>query len=306
MRKLLAQARGVLGRCLLAAVLIAPTGCLSFVNPIAPPEKHLAESCQIIPPLCRKHVYIFLLGGIDPFQFSNLAGLREYLIALGYTKVYHGELYHVFSFASEIEKVHREDPKARFVLAGFSFGANMVRSLANSAGEQNIIIDLLVYLGGNTIKNKPESQPDNVLHIENILATGWIWNGDTLDRAEPVNLPDVWHFGSPSHRKTLEMFARELSVVAARVPLEMPVDPPPPEDEIAPTPRPVSRKPAEPEPDGWDFLQPVRQLRRPPDAAPSGAGSVSAEAGQQPARPVWVRGPVPPGEQNHPLAGPKQ
>ncbi len=302
------EGRQAVGRWLLAACLAGASGCMSFVHPIDPPEKHVVEASQALPDECRKHVYIFLVGGMDPCQWANLGGVREYLIALGYPKVYYGQLYHCFAFNSEIKKIHREDPRARFVLVGFSFGANVVRSFANSAQEEGILIDLLVYLGGNTIMNEPRSQPDNVLHIENILATGCIWNGDDLDRAETTHCTDVWHFGSPTHQKTRAMFERELPVVAARVPIIVPPVPPIPEDEVAPTPRPLSPRPPAALPPGMDFLQPIEQLPvpRPADTPMSGTGGFRGQAGQQLARPVWIRGNVAPGEQDHQVARPNQ
>jgi len=246
--------RGVL----LAVTLLGTTGCLSFCHPVAPPSKELAAPCTVLPQDCRNHVHMFFVHGLDPLDFANLSGVRDYVQSLGFVKTHYGQLYHVFQFKKDILRIHQEDPEARFVLVGFSFGANMVRDLANVARENDIPIDLLIYLGGNTLENIPRDRPDNVLRLVNILATGWIWNGTTFDGAENLNYSGVWHFGSPSHLKTLEVLARELSVVASRVPIVERVEPPSVED--APTRRLI--KAEDDAGEEWDFLRPEVGLRR--------------------------------------------
>jgi hypothetical protein len=248
-----------LGAVALAALCLGTgQGCLSFVHSLdAPPPEQLVPA-SMLPAPCRNHVHIFLIHGMDPLDLANLNGLTEYIQALGYLKTHYGQLYHLWEFKKELRRVHKEDPKARFVLIGFSFGANMVRELANSVKDEGVIIDLLVYLGGNTLENTPPNQPDHVLHIVNILATGCIWNGAQMDRADNLHYDNVWHFGSPTHRKTREMLARELAVVASHVPyVEKPLPPLPPEFEEAPRPRRLRndtvRKTPELPPD-WTFL----------------------------------------------------
>src|SRR5262249_17358630 len=143
---------------------------------------------------------------------------------------------------------------------GFSFGANMARYLAQGMKSHDIPVDLLVYLGGNTLHNNDYDQPANVKRMLNILASGAIWHGDTMERAENIQVPDVWHFGSPTHQKTIEALARELALVAASVPVEVPAEPAPaPAPETAPTPRPVTAQAAAHGPE-WDFLKPAAHL----------------------------------------------
>jgi hypothetical protein len=255
--------RQILRYSVLAAGLFTAPGCLSFVHPVAPPEPGLTEPCGEIPQECKSHVYVFLVNGLDPGNCANLNGLRDYIQSLGFTKTYYGQLYHAWYFDDELHRLHHEDPEARFVLIGFSFGANVVCAMANSAKEENIPIDLLVYAGGNTLENTEYCHPSNAMHITNILASGCIWNGTELDGAEELRVPDVHHFGSPCHAATVEMLLRELPVVAARVPVIVKAPAPPRfPDEEAPTPRPVTRAPDGPA-DDWDFLKPVSRLAAP-------------------------------------------
>lgn len=247
--------RRLLFPSLLAAALATSTGCMSFVNPVPPAKPEVIEQTRTLPQACRNHVYIFLINGMDPCFWANINGLRDHLNALGYTKTYYGQLYHYWYLKDEMCKVHQEDPDARFVLVGFSFGANEVCALANEAKERGISIDLLVYLGGNTLKNTDYYRPENVRDVLNILATGCIWNGVEMDGATTIHLDDVWHFGSPTHKATVKRLVSALTEVAARVPVMVkPDEPPAPEQ--APTPRPLPPE-SHVRKDVWDFLKPV-------------------------------------------------
>jgi hypothetical protein len=261
-----------LGGLLLAALCFtAGSGCLSFVHKLDLPPREQLEPGALIPAPCRKHVHIFIVHGADPLDLANLAGLTEYIQQLGYISTHYGQLYHLWEFKKEIRRVHQADPDARFVLLGFSFGANAVRELTNAVKDDGIIIDLLVYFGGNTLENTPETQPEHVLHVVNILATGCIWNGTTMDRADNIHYDNVWHFGSPTHPKSRALLSRELAVVAARVPYVERVPAPRPGLEEAPRPRPYRAgkltQPAAVSPE-WDFLRSRNPTEEPakPDA----------------------------------------
>jgi hypothetical protein len=254
----------VLACCLLAGMLASSAGCLSFCHPIDPACPELAEPCHLLPKCARDHVYIFFIHGMDPADFANLSGVCDYVQSLGFHKTYYGQLYHTHQFKNTLHEIHEQDCNARFVLVGFSFGANMVRNLALAAKDEGIKIDLLVYLGGNTLKNKADDQPDNVLRIVNILAQGCIWNGATMDRAENVQVIGRWHFGSPTHPFTLQVLAQDLAEIAASIPVPAAPDRQmPPWDETAPTPRKVG-KPGPQAKDEWDFLKPAAHLGEQP------------------------------------------
>ena len=239
-------------------LLLAQSGCVSCFNPVHPPPPEQTACCAEVPSRARNHVYVFIVHGMDPLDCANLKGLRDYVQSLGFIKTYYGQLYHSSYFTKEICRIHKDDPNARFVLIGFSFGANSVRDLTHAIEPEGIPIDLLVYLGGNTLKNVPEDRPANATRIINILATGAVWNGDTLDDAVNLNYSDVYHFGSPTHERTLGLLAAELTEVAGRVPVvEYQL---PPFEQQAPTPRPLApESSAKQVEDEWDFLK-VREV----------------------------------------------
>ena len=274
-----------LAQCLVAAGLLSGPGCMCYLHPLAPPPPDLAEPCRAVPKGARDHVYVFLVHGMDPLDYANMTGLRDFIEDLGFHQTYLGQLYHPPYLYYEILRVHKEDPDAHFVLIGFSFGANMVRYLAQGMKAHDIPVDLLVYLGGNTLHNNDYDQPANVKRMLNILASGAIWHGDTMEKAENIQVTDVWHFGSPTHQKTVEALSRELALVAASVPAEVPADPEP-EPETAPTPRPVAAQaPAHGE--EWDFLKPAAHLNLQ-------AGTVITPAAAPAEEPAPAAPPAPP------------
>jgi hypothetical protein len=233
---------------------------MCYLHPIDPAAPELIQTCKMAPKCARDHVYVFFVHGMDPCDCANMTGLRDYIQSLGFSKTYYGQMFHTWHFETEVAKIHKEDPEARFVLVGFSFGANFVRDICQSANKEGISVDLLVYLGGNTLSDCPKDQPENACRILNILASGCIWNGDTMQHAENIQETGVWHFGSPTHPHTLETLANELAIVVARVPVPELKDPPPlPTDETAPRPRPVQAMKPAPR-DEWDFLKPVSRL----------------------------------------------
>jgi hypothetical protein len=251
----------------MAAGLVGIGGCCQL-HAIAPPDPEWVEPCQVTPLGARNHVYIFFVHGLDPLNCANLSGVRDYVQGLGFNKTYYGQLYHTAQFEREMRSIHANDPDARFVLIGFSLGANMVRNIAQAVKPDGIGIDLLVYLGGNTLKDAPRDRPENAARVINILAQGCVWNGATLEGAENVQVRQVGHFGSPTHPYTLQTLARELAALAATVPVVPPPEPPLPPGEEAPTPRPLTGSSDGPR-DEWDFLKPVPHLgKRMPPAQP--------------------------------------
>jgi hypothetical protein len=176
-------------------------------------------------------------------------------------------MWHTAGFEDTIRTIYAQDHDARFVLIGFSLGANCIRALANHLHEDgDVPVDLMMYLGGNTLKDDAHSQPPNVKRFVNVLAWGFIWNGAEMGQADNVHVEDVWHFGSPTHPETLQRLSAALAEVGSAVHFIQP--PPPPVLHPEPTPRPVAAT-ARVAADEWDFLRPMGDL--PQFTAPAGA-----------------------------------
>jgi hypothetical protein len=231
----------------LAGFLTGLSGCCSCLNPVEPPPEVVVQTCHELPKYCRDHVYVFFLNGLDPINFGNLSGMREYVDALGFHKTYFGQVYHVSYFADEMKQIHKVEPDAHFVLVGFGCGARKIRCLADKANANVIEVDLMVYL---------DSKLPEGMGLENGPVLGTIHDGGLTPSTVNTNL---WLFGNPTNPKTVEMLGEQLMHLASTIPTLEPAGPeqlPSPMDE--PTPRPVKR--SIPSQNGeWDFLKPVHQ-----------------------------------------------
>src|SRR5262249_14970241 len=154
----------------------------------------VAEPCQAVPKACRGHVHVFLMNGLDPMNYGNLIGLRDYLQELGFCKTYYGQLYHLWWFESEIRRLHTEDADAHFALIGFSLGSNVVYEIARAVERYGVHIDLLVFLSGNHFASPmPHRRPENVGKVVNLLASGVMASRGERDWAENVRLDSTMH-----------------------------------------------------------------------------------------------------------------
>jgi hypothetical protein len=273
------RCRQRMGVVALAALCLASgQGCLCFVHSLDLPPKEQAVLGESIPAPSRSHVHVFLLQGLDPLDLANMNGLTEYIHQLGYTKTHYGQFFHEWSFKKKMCNIHKEDPQARFVVIGFSLGSYMACELVNAAKKDDLPVDALIYLGGFILDNTPKTQPDNAGYIANILSSGLLIKGPQMDRAENLRYTNVWHFGLPTHPQTRELLARQLAVVAARVPFVEKVPPLPPElEEEIPRPRRLSsdqlRQMSAQLPSEWSFLNsrsaageaPPPKLAQPPE-----------------------------------------
>jgi hypothetical protein len=239
----------------LATAFALQAGCLSFVHPVDfPPREEVVETIQI-PQACKNKVHIFFVHGLDPADLGNYSGLEEYVRKLGFIKTYYGMPYHAFHLEKELCKLRRNEPDARIVIVGFSYGAGLARDIACSVRSEGIDIDLLVYIDGARGEKRHLHRPANVMRVINILAFDRR-DDRQVDEAENLRYADSWHFGSVTHPQTVRMLARELATVAHRVPI---VQYAPLPTSAGPLPQPATLPPPqeiETPKDQWDFLKP--------------------------------------------------
>jgi hypothetical protein len=217
--------------CVPALVLFGCLGCaglrddcsprgLSFMHSLGDPPPRLQQVCRSVAADARDRVHLFAINGMDPLCLGNLNGLCACMQQLGFRKTHYGEAWHTAAIREQIRAVRREDREARVAMVGFSLGANRACQLANELKRDAVTIDLLVYIGGDTIENVPTSRPTNVGQIVNITGHGYLprggdlfYNGCDLDGAKNQRL-DARHMLLPSRPETVELLALQLIALA--------------------------------------------------------------------------------------------
>src|SRR4029079_19289987 len=92
-----------LSRCLGGGVLATLlSGCVCYLHPVAKQTPEVLAPCQSVTLAAKDHVYVFLIHGMDPLNYANLSGLRDYIQGLGFHKTYYGQLSHTPHFTREI------------------------------------------------------------------------------------------------------------------------------------------------------------------------------------------------------------
>ena len=193
---------------------------LGFFHPLQSCDPQVVKTCEMAPSDGKEHVHTFVVNGLDPMQLANLNGMTAYLRKLGFSQTHYEPLLGYRSTMRQIRAIRQSDPDAKIVLVGYSLGAQVVRRLANDLEKENIMVDRLVYLGGDFIGNSQSSRPGNVAKVVNIRGHGSLfsgydlfWNGAEIDNAENVKL-DSRHFVLPSRGQTMETLASTLASLA--------------------------------------------------------------------------------------------
>jgi hypothetical protein len=203
---------------------LPPTEGLGWLHPIAPPAPEVTRMCAAIPAAERDRTYVFFINGIDYVGASNLKGLCDYLRCVGFHNSEWGSMFHSSSIRRRIACVRGADPAARIVILGYSWGANKARSLANALNEDGVCVDLLIYVGGDTIGDADRSRPPNVRRIVNITGHGFaayglgmLYRGSDIAGAENMRL-STYHFALPSRPETVEAVVRAVAETALTPP----------------------------------------------------------------------------------------
>jgi len=193
---------------------------LGFIHPLQACPANVVNACETAPSDGKEHVYTFVVNGFDPLQLANLNGMTGYLRRLGFSQTHYEPLLGYRATKRHIREIRQSDPEAKIVLVGYSLGTLVVRRLANDLQREDIVVDRLVYLGGDFIGNTQESRPSNVATVVNIRGHGsffsgydLLFNGANIDNAVNVRLGSR-HFLLPSREQTMETLATELTSLA--------------------------------------------------------------------------------------------
>src|SRR5271170_3852357 len=130
-------------RCvLLVAGLQAATGCHSFFyrgEPLPPGNAPPSLAPQAPE---REKVHVYLIQGIDLWDGGDMQSVEKHIQGLGFSNTHLGQFYQTTQFEEEIRALHGTDPKAHFVVMGFSLGAAMASSLVEALQPDGVSVDL--------------------------------------------------------------------------------------------------------------------------------------------------------------------
>lgn len=194
-------------------------GDLAYVHALEKPAADIDQLAEQVPVEIKDHTWLFFINGLDPYYLANFRGQCQHLKLLGYNHAYCGQMTHTELFRTMIHEVRKDDLEARVVVVGYSLGANCARTLANQLKDDGLRIDLLVYLGGDSVKNADASRPANVGRIVNITGHGSMLlgydlfiNGDNIQGASNHRL-DARHFLLPTRAETAELLVRNIAAL---------------------------------------------------------------------------------------------
>ncbi len=188
----------------------------TIVHPLPVNQLTLRQQTEAIPQAKKDRVHFFLLNGIDPAYAGNLNGVAAYFRSIGFKNTTCYQFPMTWKVRQQVESIRKSDPEARIILLGYSVGANCVRGIANHMQRENLHLDCLIYVAGDTIFNSAASKPANVGQIVNITGHGLIFygrdlffKGDTIDGAINHRL-DARHMSIPQQRETMEAIGQQL------------------------------------------------------------------------------------------------
>jgi hypothetical protein len=212
-------------RVALTAGAFALSGCFGILHPLQVKPSALPPDAGPVVAPGREHVHVVLVNGLDPLYVGNLDGLSGYVRDLGFPGTHLYQFWQTESAHHEVLRLRTQDPQARFVLVGFSLGANYARKLANELNDDRVPVELLVYLGGDTVRDGPYSRPPNVRRVANIMGDGLIFLGRNMafcgEEIEGAsNHRQKWtrHICLPSRKETIDLLSAELLAAADRPP----------------------------------------------------------------------------------------
>lgn len=198
----------------LFALVPALPGCLHFVHPDQPCVDEWRPADDL-PEEAKSCVYIFLINGLDPFEYCNLSGARDYLHHIGFGKIYCGQSVHLGFFEDRMRYIHAQCPgSARFVIVGFGRGAGTAQQLALYADAAGIPVDTLVYLAPERVDAEIESP---AVRIVTVSGDDWLFHSPPAYGGDLIVVQNAGKSAVPTHPETLALLEREVTLVAMGV-----------------------------------------------------------------------------------------
>jgi hypothetical protein len=202
--------------CILVLGPLAGTGRAEPLGPGGGPPGAQA-GCPVLPAGCRERIHIYMINGLSllPCLGGSMTRLAPCIEALGFCKPKVASHYSRWAFQNDIRRVHREDPRAHFVLVGYSMGGGVVHAIAQALEKDGIFIDLMVYIDAHGFFQDLNRRPSNVGKIVSMNCSSWLLAGKGRPGEECHHIDTCFHLAAPRQKETLQILAGELFGVAA-------------------------------------------------------------------------------------------
>jgi pimeloyl-ACP methyl ester carboxylesterase len=191
-------------------------------HPVPSGTASVIQQCEQAPADGREHVHIYFINGADPLCLGNLNGLADRIRAMGFPNTHFRQCWQCRNLCREVAAIRQQDPDAKIMLIGFSYGAVRARQMAQTLAKERIWVDSLVYVAGDFIKNSPDSSPSNVGHVVNLQAHGYLFsgydlffNGEDIAKAQNQRV-DTRHMSLPTRNETIDALSTELAGLAQK------------------------------------------------------------------------------------------
>jgi hypothetical protein len=152
---------------------------------------------------------------ILPHMCGSMNRMAPCVEELGFSKPKVASHYWRWSYQNDIRRIHEEDPRAHFVLVGYSIGGGVVHSMARTLEKDGIFIDLVIYIDAHSLTHSLKEKPANVGKIVSINSTAWMLAGKCHCGEECHQVKTLFHLAAPRQEKTLDVLSSELLKLAA-------------------------------------------------------------------------------------------
>lgn len=197
----------------IAALASLPlAGCASIGTP------ELTQRVRAVPDELRDNVHVYLINSpLDQLHVGRLGDVAKYLRQAGFEHASYRHWADGRSLARDLLTLRSQQPDARIALIGWSGGSLTCWDAATILSENQQIVDCIVYLDSNWIKNRlrDRGHPDNVVRLVCIY-------NEVRDPPEGLTAATVYrvqttnHLSMPAHPQTVEALVEELIATATQ------------------------------------------------------------------------------------------
>lgn len=188
------------------ATILSSSGCITAGYDGARLAREAGPSCDI-PVALREQVYVFAIGGNNPLEMMALDKFREGINAQGYAKVATGPVIYYWWMASEMRRIHSENPNAVFVVAGLDSFASVAVNLSEKASEEGIPVRGVVIVDASGKTPGPRGGLKTLM-----VGTGYGINADSSNETLVITVPQP--LGLSGDSRTIDRVVQLLNEVA--------------------------------------------------------------------------------------------